>query len=87
MKNLFKMIDIAMVGLLMSKANWINNKIGHIQVLRCIFDHFFRKLHSIFCDFRYFGSLFSACIGTRGLGVHILRDIGVMMVWLIAVRS
>ena len=67
----------------------MNNKIGHIRVLRCIFDHFFQKLHSIFCDFRYFGSLFSASIGTRWLGVHILRDIGVgvLMVWLIAVRS
>ena len=33
--------------------------------------------HTQFFNFRYFGSLFSTCIGTRGLGVHILRDIGV----------
>ena len=79
---------MAMVGLLMNRANGIDNNIRRIRVLRCNFDHFFRELRSIYCDFQHFGCIFSACVGTRGLGVNILRnmDVRVLIVWLIFVR-
>ena len=69
--------QMAIVGLLICKANRKNDNVGHIQVSKRMFLRFFKNFTEIFLDFQSFDGRSFLGLLHWGVGVHIMKTLRV----------